>query len=239
MHARLAIVLALLTAPAAGAQPAQPQKVLLIGNSLSMANGLAGMIEELARAAGGPRIETAVVARGGYSLEDHWNQGEARRVLATGHWSTVVLQQGPSSQPDSQGLLRKYVARFDREAKKSRTQTAIFMVWPPRAGPGTFDQVSDSYSRAARAVKGLLLPVGDVFRAALTTDPGAALFGPDGFHPTPLGSYLAAVVIYQRLAGRAVPFVPRTLDSPTGAFQSISLTPEMAALLESAAASDR
>ena len=30
-------------------------------------------------------------------------------------------------------------------------------------------------------------------------DPGLELFGPDGFHPTELGSYLAALVIYQQL----------------------------------------
>ncbi len=77
--------------------------MLFIGNSLTAANRLGPMIEALARASGGPSIETRTVAYGGYSLEDHWTGGDARRTLAEGGWSTVVLQQGPSSQSDGGG----------------------------------------------------------------------------------------------------------------------------------------
>ena len=50
---------------------------------------------------------------GGFSLEDHWNQGTAQRRIAEGGWSVVVLQQGPSSLPESQVDLRAWTARFD------------------------------------------------------------------------------------------------------------------------------
>src|SRR4051794_23821990 len=115
-------------------QPAAPQRVLFIGNSLTAANGLAGMVEALARAAGDQPIETRTVTVGGYSLEDHWQHGDARKILGDGRWTTVVLQQGPSTQPDSEVLLRDYVRRFDRAARQVGTTTAVFMAWPPRAG---------------------------------------------------------------------------------------------------------
>jgi hypothetical protein len=234
---RLPILLVVLLVGAFGAGPPQvsPPKVLLIGNSLTIANGLGPMVEALARAAGGPSIETRTVATGGYSLEDHWTRGEARRVLAAGGWSTVILQQGPSSQPASQDLLRDYVRRFDREAKRVGARVALFMVWPPRSGPGTFQEVSGSYGRAARDVHGLLLPVGDAFRAAVKTDSQVALFAPDGFHPTPLGTLLAAIVIHRALTSRAEPFVPTSLESPDRLFPTITLTPDVVGLLRAAA----
>ena len=51
-------------------------------------------------------VSTASVVFGGFSLEDHWNQGIAQRRIAEGGWSIVVLQQGPSSLPESQVALR-------------------------------------------------------------------------------------------------------------------------------------
>ena len=230
-----ALIGTLLAGAIAAAAPAPPQRILLVGNSLTMANGLGPMIEALARADGAAAIETRTVAAGGFSLEDHWSQGDARRALKAGGWSTVILQQGPSSQPASQDLLRDYVRRFDREATRAKARVAVFMVWPPRAGPGTFQEVSASYRRASLDVHALLLPVGDAFSAALKSDPKTPLFGPDGFHPSPLGTFLAAVVIYQALQSRPEPFVPASLASSDGAFPPISLTPGLRDLVRAAA----
>jgi hypothetical protein len=235
MLPRLTSVIALLGINVLAAQ--QPAlKVLFIGNSLTAANGLAAMVEELARAAGGPEIEISTIARGGFSLEDHWSEGDARRALAAGKWWMIVLQQGPSSQPDSQRLLREYVARFDREAKQHTVKVGVYMVWPPRSGPGTFEQVRASYARAALEVDGLLLPVGDAFQAALTHDSRLPLLGADGFHPTPLGTLLAAVVIHQQLSGRPEPFVPLALESRSRAFERIEITAPVRDTLRAAAA---
>jgi hypothetical protein len=228
-----ALVAASLTFPTA-----EPRRVLFIGNSLTLANGLGAMVEALARAAGDTPIEAHSVAIAGYSLEDHWHSGEARRILAGGRWTTVVLQQGPSTQPQSEVLLREYVGRFDREARRSGAQTAIFMAWPPRAGPGTFADSSRSYRHANDDVHGLLLPVGDAFRVAIETDPSVRLFGPDGFHPSPLGTYLAAIVIHRALSHRSEPFVPAGLADPKSGFPEIR-TPETVVTLLKVAASVR
>jgi hypothetical protein len=211
-----------------------PLRVLFIGNSLTTANGLADMVEELASMAGDPAIAATVVAAGGYSLEDHWNLGEARRTLGSGPWNAVVLQQGPSSQPESRTLLRDYVARFHDEAKARGVRVALYMVWPPRAGPGTFEQVEQSYRLAAKDVGALLLPAGAALRAALSHPPREPLLGPDGFHPAPLGTLLAAVVIHQHLTGRDTPFVPQRVAA-RGSAPAIPLDAATRDLLQSAA----
>ncbi len=232
-----ALACAFLSAVALGAPPQRPERVLFIGNSLTLANGLGAMVEALAREAGDVPIETRTVAVGGFSLEDHWTQGDARRVLAAGGWTTVVLQQGPSTRPASEALLREFVRRFAGEAARIGASTAILMAWPPRAGPGTIDDSSRSHRRAAADVGALLLPVGEAFRVALESSPRLEVLSSDGFHPSPLGTYLAAIVIHRALSHRAAPFVPAEL-TPSGdrRFPAMHVSPDTITLLRAAAA---
>ena len=200
MLTRLLLAAALLVT-----QP-NPTRLLFIGNSLTYANELPAMVCALARSAGRQAICESV-AKPDYGLEEHWNDGEARRVIARG-WDVVVLQQGPSALPESRRLLLAYTRRFDGEIKMAGARTALYMVWPSRARRGDFPGVSQSYAAAANHVKGLLLPAGDAWRAAWATDAGLALYGPDGFHPSPTGTYLAALVIYEQIFASPPPVVP-------------------------------
>jgi hypothetical protein len=79
------------------------------------------------------------------------------------------------------------------------------MVWPSSSRRKDFDGVSESYTRAAALIDGVLFPMGEAWRAAWRRDPTLALFGPDGFHPSRLGSSLAALVIFNQLTGRLPP----------------------------------
>jgi hypothetical protein len=200
-------------------------RVLFVGNSLTEANGLPAVVEALSRQGGATPISTASVVVGGFSLEDHWNQGIAQRRIAEGGWSIVVLQQGPSSLPESQVALREWTKRFDAVIRASGARTALYMVWPESNRRDAFDAVSESYARAAEDVSGMLLPVGEAWRGAWRRDPEMPLYGPDGFHPTPTATYLAALVIYQQITGR----------SPVGLPAATSMAADRALLLQEAA----
>ena len=175
-------------------------RVLFIGNSLTEANGLADLVASLAQA-GGKRVRVEVVAFGGFSLEDHWQQGDALKAIRRGGWTLVVLQQGPSALPESQVLLREFTKKFDAEIRRAGARTALYMVWPSLVRKSDFDGVSRSYTNAAADVSGLLIPVGDAWRAAWKRDPTLALYGPDDFHPSAMGTYLAALVIVHKAFG--------------------------------------
>ena len=175
-------------------QPASPTRILFIGNSLTYANDLPAMVCGLARAAS-RKVICESVAKPDYSLEDHWNERDARRAITRG-WDFVVLQQGPSALPESRALLVDYTKRFDAEIRKAGARTALYMVWPSRQRRGDFEGVSQSYRAAAKAVGGVLLPAGDAWRSAWAIDARLALYSPDGLHPSNSGTYLAALVIY-------------------------------------------
>jgi hypothetical protein len=211
-------------------------RVLFVGNSLTTTNNLPLLVEALAEKAASERIESRVVAFPNYSLEDHWNRGDAKRTIAEGGWSVVVLQQGPSALPESRVLLIDYARRFNAEAQRVGARTALYMVWPAQARLGDFEGVRASYAAAAREIRGLLLPAGDAWRAAWRRDGRLPLYGNDGFHPSALGSYLAALVIYQQLTGRSPIGLPATLESSSGAFAPIAIPPSTATLLQESAA---
>jgi hypothetical protein len=231
---RSAILVALISLHLIAA-PAAPQRVLFIGNSLTAANNLPAILEAIARQHGDAMV-CETVAIPDYSLEDHWKRGDAIRAIARGGWSTVVLQQGPSALPESRVLLRAYAKKFDAEARRVGARSALYMVWPSSARRVDFEGVHLSYAMAAADVAGLLLPVGDAWRAAWRRDSRLALYGPDGFHPTPLGSYLAALVMFQQLTGASPVGLPPALSSASGAFPAIALAAPRAALVQEAAA---
>lgn len=205
---RLALlVLAVATGAAScGSTAAEPApdptlRILFIGNSLTYANDLPGLVEHLARSDPSRDVEVSSVAFGDFSLEDHWNRGDAQRAIAGARWDFVVMQQGPSALPDSRVLLVDYVTRFAGEIRKVGGRPAIYMVWPPMARESEWGEVTASYAAAAQAVNGLLLPAGEALRTLRADHPEIPLFEADQFHPSPAGSYEAALVIYARAAG--------------------------------------
>ena len=56
-----------------------------------------------------------------------------------------------------------------------------------------------SYRRSAKVARAVLLPAGDAWHAAWSCRGSLPLYGPDGFHPSRLGTYVAAVVVWARL----------------------------------------
>jgi len=202
------LALLLLVAPVVSAQtPFREQRVLFIGNSLTYSNDLPALVATLARA-GGVRVSCTSIAFPDYSLEDHWQRGDAVRQIKKGGWSLVVLQQGPSAAPESQVLLREYVKRFDKEIRAVGARTSLYMVWPSRTRPQDFEGVSRSYTAAAKDVNAQLLPAGDGWRAVWARDPALQLYSPDGLHPTPLGTYVAALVIVKTAFGISLQGLP-------------------------------
>lgn len=194
----------LLTAALGGAGQGdrRPLRVLFIGNSLTISHDLPGLVAALAEGGGFPRPLTRAVAVGGFSLEDHWQQGDGRRAITQDAWDYVVLQQGPSAAPASRRLLIEFAGRFAGVIRAAGATPALYMVWPSLDRRQDFAGVSQSYREAAERVRGILLPAGDAWRLSLQRHPGLRPYSEDRLHPTFAGSYLAALVIVDRLFGR-------------------------------------
>lgn len=187
--------------------PAAELRVLWIGNSLTEWNDLPALFERVADAAG-KDVATGTLTAPDVSLEDHWLAGVAPAVVHAERADVVVLQQGPSSLPENQTHLRDWSRRFADLVRASGGRPALYMVWPPESRDFAFDDVRNAYAGAAEAVDGYLIPGGEAMREAWRRDPRLGLRGGDGFHPTPLGSLLVALVAYGVLFGEPVTELP-------------------------------
>jgi hypothetical protein len=169
-----------------------------------------------------------------FSLQDHWEKGEAQRAIAAAKWDFVVLQQGPSALEESRRSLLDYTRRFDPLIRAAGATPALYMVWPSKARFADFDRVVQSYALAAREGQGIVLPVGAAWQEAWKLDAKLTLYGEDQFHPSPTGSYLAALVIYAKLFGGSPQGLPATLKLRSKVRERVEVTPEQAKLLHAA-----
>jgi hypothetical protein len=208
--------------------------VLFIGNSLTYVNDLPAILESLADSAREPLLETRMVAKPDYSLEDHWNDGDAISGVNAGGWNVVVLQQGPSSLDASRALLIQYTRLFAAAIGRIGARPALYQVWPTADRPMDFARANESYRLAASTVNGMLFPVGEAWLAAQRIDPSTPLYAFDGLHPSPEGSYLAALVMYAVLYSRSPAGLPARLRLRNG--ESFAIAPSVASVLQRAAA---
>jgi hypothetical protein len=149
------------------------------------------------------------VSNPNYALEDHWNDPRSMEALDEAGWDVVVLQQGPSSLPENQVNLAEYAGRFaDRIRSQGGGRPALYMVWPDNTRLSFFDAVRQSYSNAADGADAAFYPAGEAWRAAWMVDPSLPLYDSDGYHPSIMGSYLAALTIYHGITQRSVIGLP-------------------------------
>ena len=205
-------------------------RVLFLGNSLTYSNDLPAMVQTIAEAAG-HTFAYATVARANFSLEDHWN-GDGQGAVSAASADFVVMQQGPSSLPANQDYLRTWTETFAPLIRESGGRPALFMVWPDDTRLFAFDAVRDAYSGAAVAVDGLFIPAGEAWREMWQADPDAALYGPDGFHPSSLGSAIAALTIFRVLFGEPVTGLPARMEPVAPGLPVIDLGVDAAVVLQ-------
>lgn len=240
MASRFAILASLLfgSSPRSSAQVPQYEearlklRVLFLGNSLTYSNDLPGIVQALAKARGQELYVDSITA-GGANLEDLWDDGAALDAIAKGKWNVVVLQQGPSSAPESREHLREWTRRFDAKIREAGGRTALFMVWPTPDRLNYFDDVREAYRLAAQDVQGIFFPAGEVLREAQRRNVGVSLYTFDQFHPSPAGSYAAGLSIYGMLSKKPLVGLPAQLKLASG--RTIKLTPEVAKILQESA----
>ena len=212
--------------------PSGGHHVLFVGNSLTSVNDLPATVAAIA-AAGGDTIRVATAAGPNLALIDHLNGAtDAVRQIRAGGWEYVVLQQGPTTVGICRDSLVLWTRMFDPIIRSVGAKPGLLMTWPGSTYQSLFDEVRISFQAAARAVDGTFLPAGEAWRAAWRMDATLALYGPDGFHPSNVGTFLTALEVYERVTGHDARALPARAFSNGREF---SLAVETIRLLQRAA----
>lgn len=191
-------------ASAAAAADAPPLKVLFIGNSYTYFHRLPDVVTAFSKTPESPRvIEVRMIAKGGASLLEHWEDGTARRAIRSGEWQVVVLQEQsllPLSRPSQ---LATYAKKFATEVKEAGGRSVLYLTWARKERPDQQQTLDQAYADAAKESGASVARVGPAWAEARRRMPDLPLHDVDGSHPAPLGTYLAACVIYLTLLPEA------------------------------------
>ena len=190
-------------------------RVLFVGNSFTSQNSMPALVRRLAADdEGAVPIYAVQYVAGGWTLREAARDRKLGRLLAL-RWDFVVLQE-QSQIPSLPGeRLRDFfpaVASLHARIRAGGARTVLFMTWGYEDGDSAnFDhdsyaamqsRLADGYQGAGGQLPAHVAPVGLAWAEALRRDPGLDLWADDGKHPSRIGSYLAACVLYRTLTGR-------------------------------------
>jgi len=203
----VAIALCIATTGAAKPQQSDTTRVLFIGNSYTYFNNLPEVFARLAETGHHGRVETRMVAPGGWRLKDHWEKGSARQLLDAEKWDFVVLQDQSSLGMDywvegkdhvnSDAVFRPYAEKWAAAVHAKGAMPVFFLTWAGKNAPEDQPALNYAYGRAAEDTRSMLAPVGVAWDAIRHDQPQIGLFYEGhGSHPSAAGSYLAACVLY-------------------------------------------
>ncbi len=193
-----------------------PKRVLFIGNSYlyyndSLHNHVLRMAKETSPDESTTfRYKSATI--GGALLSHHPVDTllEPGRLGVNEPFDLVILQggSGEALNPESRATFREAAISMSKKIRASGAEVALYMTHAyvePHAlyDPDMTDLVRRTYVSLGTEINALVIPVGLAFQRAYTRRPDIQLHKSfDGSHPSLLGTYLAACVVYRSLYGK-------------------------------------
>lgn len=180
-----------------------PFEILFIGNSHTYVNDVPGLIVALAKAAGTAEVRVTRVLKGGYTLEQHWSEGSAKREIESTWFDFVVLQEQSQEPCTHPATYSEAMKRFGALAREQQAIPVGYLMWERADDPATCPQarLTETCERAIKEIQngdGLadIAPIGPAWQTSLARKPGMQLISSDGNHSAPTGAYLAACVLH-------------------------------------------
>ncbi len=186
-------------------------KILFIGNSITYFNDMPSMFARLVQADDSERsLKIVQVTYGGASLQGHYQGWSgARRVLRhQGPWDYVVLQEHSARAIGEVSGMREFAHRFDAEIRNAGGRTILF---GRGSGQGDLAGSRTMHRRQLQVAQELSAPFAPcalVWERILKRYPKAELFADDGGHPSPVGSYIDACVLFATILKKSPQGLP-------------------------------
>lgn len=193
-------------------------RVLFIGNSYTYYHDMPQTVQAIA-ATQHVKLAFTAFTPGGSRLVQHLNNPEVIEAIKKGDWDFVVLQEQSSAPAYStmQVAQTVYPAAFSLDslihAYNQKAKVIFYMTWGHKDGcqrpmenyplidtyKGMQERLKISYLEMAYQNNAWCAPVGMAWQQVREERPDYILYWPDRSHPSPLGSYLAANVIFTTL----------------------------------------
>ena len=192
-----------------------PKRLLFIGNSYlyyndSLHNHVSRIAAEIGpHKSGEYRYKSSTI--GGARLSHHYIDSllEPGRLGIDEPFDLVVLQGGSAEvlNEKNRTQFRASAIEMSEKIRATGAEVALYMTHADvepheRYEPGMISKIRTTYVSTGNVLDALVLPVGLAFERAYTQRPDIELHKTfDGTHPSMLGTYLAACVVFQSVYG--------------------------------------
>ena len=196
-------------------------RVLWVGNSYTYYNDMPSTVRQIA-ATQKVKLSCTRFLKGGERLSGHLKNQKLLDAIAAGGWDYVILQEQSSApaMPTRQVAREVYPAARTLDSlvhvASPDARVIFYMTWghkngnrfpipeyPPINRYETMqERLITSYLEMAYDNDAWCAPVGMAWRRVRAERPDYVLYAQDCFHPGPLGSYLAANVIFTTIYGK-------------------------------------
>lgn len=213
-------------------------KVLFIGNSLTSANNLPGMVADIAKSHG-ERVTYDSHTPGGARLFHHSSNAQVLQKIKEKPWDFVVFQEQSQYPGFSESQVAKdvfpYAESLSMAVKENSDQSTVvfYMTMARRNGDpanskvspdlltyeGMQERVNRCYLEMGETNDALVAPVGAVWEVVREEKPTLDLYSGNS-HPNRTGTYLAASVFYTTFFGKTSvgSFIPDGVDSASAQY---------------------
>ena len=249
MMALVAVILCL-TLTACTAQPVAeedntldkttPYRVLFIGNSYTYYNELWDLFAQVAES-GGYTVTADHVTQGGYYLDQFTNPAdpfgkELSEKLAENRYDYVFIQEQSTCPFTNYERFEAAATQLHGMIVENGAQCVLYQTWARETGSpalsanrwtnkGMTEDLREAYETLGETLEVPVSPVGTAFYDVHTHHKDIDLYDADTTHPSPAGSYLAALCHYATVTG----------DDPRNVTFNAGESDETAAVLKEAA----
>ena len=193
-------------------------RVLFIGNSYTYFNNLPNDVQKIAES---QRLKLSYRAslKGGFSFERHLKDKETIAKIKEGNWDYVILQEQSEAPAKPTHMVAEdtylYAHTLDSlvHAYSPKAHVVFYMTWGHKYGcqtpvpnyplidsyTGMQERLKTSYLEMTYANGAWCAPVGMAWQQVRRERPDYVLYTQDSTHPSPLGTYLAANVIFSAI----------------------------------------
>lgn len=195
--------------------PVDSVRILFIGNSFTNRNKLPAMFDSIA-VSQKRAVSITSVLKGGERLSGHLRNPRLLGLLQKGGWDFVVIQEQSTAPAMSTRQVMDEVYPYARMldslvmAGSPKAKVVFYMTWGHKYGynkpvpeyptVNSYEwmqhRLITSYLEMAYDNDALCAPVGMAWKRVRDERPEIVLYDNDCHHPSPIGTYLAANVIY-------------------------------------------
>ncbi|MEM7374851.1 MAG: hypothetical protein AAF587_40035 [Bacteroidota bacterium] len=182
-----------------------PENILFVGNSYTYYWNLP---QQLAAMAESQDIQLSCHQStiGGANLGQHWRgDRELKTVeyITSSMYDAVILQDHSRRSIEHPDSLQHFGELLGELAQQKEARVFLYMTWAREWDPYMMEPIQEQYMSLAKRTGARVIPVGPAWARARVLRPDIRLYHEDGSHPSNVGTYLTACVMFAVLTARS------------------------------------